>query len=130
MRILKLRLATLKSKRCKGGPSNDVLCPEAFLDAVADKLAYTASMFINIELIGHFIDEVIIFMCQPIYVVLTELVTQFPREIDSRLIFTLDHKELEAFAKENPTVREHLELQERKDKLEEVCSMESFILSL
>lgn len=35
-----------------------MLCPEAFLDVVADKLAYTAAMFINIELIGHFIDEV------------------------------------------------------------------------
>lgn len=56
--ILKLRLAALKSKRCKGGPANDVLCPEAFLDAVADKLAYTAAMFINIELLDHFFYQV------------------------------------------------------------------------
>lgn len=56
--ILKLRLAALKSKRCKGGPGNDVLCPEVFLDAVADKLAYTAAMFINIELLDHFFYQV------------------------------------------------------------------------
>ena len=56
--ILKLRLAALKSKRCKAGPENDVLCPEAFLNVVADKLAYTATMFINIELLDHFFYQV------------------------------------------------------------------------
>ena len=57
--ILKLRLAALKSKRCKAGPENDVLCPEAFLNVVADKLAYTSAMFINIELLDHFFYQVI-----------------------------------------------------------------------
>ncbi|EJD06775.1 uncharacterized protein FOMMEDRAFT_76360 [Fomitiporia mediterranea MF3/22] len=99
--ILKLRLSTLKSKRCKGGPNNDVLCPEAFLDVVAEKLAYTSALFISIELLDHFF-------------------YQFPREIDSRLIYDLDRKEIVAFAKENPAIRKHLELQDRKDKLEEV----------
>jgi hypothetical protein len=56
--ILKLRLAALKSKRCRSGPENDVLCPEAFLNVVADKLAYTAAMFINIELLDHFFYQV------------------------------------------------------------------------
>lgn len=56
--ILKLRLAALKSKRCKGGPENDVLCPEIFLNVVADKLAYTSTMFINIELLDHFFYQV------------------------------------------------------------------------
>ena len=56
--ILKLRLAALKSKRCKGGPENDVLCPEVFLNVVADKLAYTSTMFINIELLDHFFYQV------------------------------------------------------------------------
>ena len=56
--ILKLRLAALTSKRCKGGPENDVLCPEVFLDVVADKLAYTSTMFINIELLDHFFYQV------------------------------------------------------------------------
>ncbi|TFY72269.1 hypothetical protein EVG20_g738 [Dentipellis fragilis] len=98
---LKLRLAALKSKRCRSGPENDMLCPEAFLNVVADKLAYTSAMFINIELLDQFF-------------------YQFPREIDSRLLYDLDRKEIVDFARENPAVRRHLDLQERKDKLEEV----------
>ncbi|TFY73542.1 hypothetical protein EWM64_g10470, partial [Hericium alpestre] len=98
---LKLRLAALKAKRCKSGPENDLLCPEAFLNVVADKLAYTSAMFINIELLDQFF-------------------YQFPREIDSRLLYDLDRKEIVEFARENPVVRRHLDLQERKDKLEEV----------
>lgn len=58
MNILKLRLTALKSKRCKAGPENDVLCPEAFLEVVTDKLAYTSAMFINIELLEHFFYQV------------------------------------------------------------------------
>ena len=58
MSILKLRLAALKSKRCKAGPENDVFCPEIFLNAVADKLAYTSAMFISIELLDHFFYQV------------------------------------------------------------------------
>lgn len=58
LNMLKLRLAALKSKRCKGGPENDVLCPEAFLAVVADKLAYTSAMFINVELLDHFFYQV------------------------------------------------------------------------
>jgi len=56
--MLKLRLAALKSKPCRAGPENDVLCPEAFLSAVADKLAYTSAMFINIELLEQFFYQV------------------------------------------------------------------------
>ncbi|EGN98955.1 hypothetical protein SERLA73DRAFT_122811 [Serpula lacrymans var. lacrymans S7.3] len=99
--ILKLRLAALKSKRCRAGPESDVLCPEAFLNVVADKLAYTSAMFINIELLDHFF-------------------YQFPREIDSRLLYDLDRSEIIEFARENPVIKKHLDLQERKDKLEEV----------
>jgi len=99
--ILKLRLAALKSKRCRAGPDNDVLCPEVFLNVVADKLAYTSTMFINIELLDQFF-------------------YQFPREIDSRLLYDLDRNEIIAFARENPAVRRHLDLQGRKEKLEEV----------
>ncbi|KAF8626418.1 hypothetical protein AX17_006584 [Amanita inopinata Kibby_2008] len=99
--ILKLRLAALRSKQCRTGPENDVLCPEAFLDVVADKLAYTSAMFINIELLEQFF-------------------YQFPREIDSRLLYDLDRSDIITFARENPSVRRHLDLQERKDKLEEV----------
>jgi len=99
--ILKLRLAALKSKRCRAGPDNDVLCPEVFLNVVADKLAYTSTMFINIELLDQFF-------------------YQFPREIDSRLLYDLDRSEIIAFARENPAVQRHLDLQGRKEKLEEV----------
>ena len=106
LNILKLRLAALMSKRCRAGPENDAICPEAFLSVVADKLAYTAAMFINIELLDQFF-------------------YQFPREIDSRLLYDLDRSEIERFARENPTVRRHLELQERKDKLEEVSTYQS-----
>ena len=48
------------------------------------------------------------------------LLIQFPREIDSRLTHGFDPKEIEAFAKENPHVRAHLEPQEKKHKLEKV----------
>ncbi|KAJ6607380.1 P-loop containing nucleoside triphosphate hydrolase protein [Mycena sp. CBHHK59/15] len=99
--ILRLRLAALRSKRCRAGPQSDVFCPEAFLNVVADKLAYTSAMFISIELLDQFF-------------------YQFPREIDSRLLYDLDRKEIIEFARENPVVRRHLDLQGRKDKLEEV----------
>ncbi len=98
--MLKFRVAALKSKRCKAGPESDLLCPEAFLNVVADKLAHTSSMFINIELLDHFY--------------------QFPREIDSRLLYDLNRNEIVDFAKENPEIRQHLDLQDRKDKLEDV----------
>lgn len=58
LNILKLRLAALKSKRCKIGPESDLICPEAFLNVVADKLAYTSTMFINIELLDQFFYQV------------------------------------------------------------------------
>lgn len=56
--ILKLRLAALKSPRCRAGPQSEAFCPEAFLNVVADKLAYTSSMFINIELLDQFFYQV------------------------------------------------------------------------
>jgi dynamin-like GTPase MGM1, mitochondrial len=99
--VLKLRLLALRSKRCRQGPENDLFCPEAFLNVVSSKLSHTSAMFINIELLDHFF-------------------YQFPREIDSRLLYDLERGEIEKFAKENERVRKHLELQERKDKLEEV----------
>jgi hypothetical protein len=105
--ILKLRLAALRSKKCKAGPEIDLLCPEAFLNVVADKLAYTSSMFINIELLDQFL-------------------YQFPREIDSRLLYDLDRNEIVEFARENPAIRRHLDLQDRKDKLEEVSYLKTF----
>ena len=118
--VLKLRLAALKSKRCRSGPENDVFCPEAFLDVVADKLAYTSATFINIELLDHFFYQVSAASSGIMFHIKCPF--QFPREIDSRLLYDLDRKEILEFARENPAVRRHLDLQERKDKLEEVRS--------
>jgi hypothetical protein len=109
--ILKLRLQTLKSRRCQAGPEQDVFCPEAFLNVVADKLAYTSAMFINIELLEQFF-------------------YQFPREIDSRLMYDLDRDEISRFARQNPAVRAHLDLQERKEKLEEVMKQLQSLVNL
>jgi len=61
----------LRSKRCRQGPDQSPFCPEAFLAVVADKLAYTSTMFINIELLEQFF-------------------YQFPREIDSRILYDLN----------------------------------------
>ncbi|SOV04149.1 probable MGM1 - Mitochondrial GTPase related to dynamin [Ustilago sp. UG-2017a] len=100
-RMLKTRLNTLKSKRCRGGPEAKAFCPETFLNIIADKLTYTAVMFINIELLSEFF-------------------YQFPREIDAKLVYDLDKQEVAKFARENPVVKKHLDLQERKEKLEMV----------
>ncbi|UZJ55934.1 hypothetical protein CBS101457_005254 [Exobasidium rhododendri] len=97
--VLKMRMATLKSRRCKAGPQSKIFCPEAFLNVVADKLTYTAVMFINIELLAEFF-------------------YQFPREIDSHLVYDLDKSEIIRFARENPKVKAHLDLQEKKEKLD------------
>lgn len=99
--LLKLRQAAIRSKRCRGGPEQAAFCPETFLAVVAEKLAYTSTMFINIELLEQFF-------------------YQFPREIDSRILYDLDRDEIKKFALENPKIRTHLELQERRDKLEQV----------
>lgn len=99
--LLKLRQQAIRSKRCRGGPEQAAFCPETFLAVVAEKLAYTSTMFINIELLEQFF-------------------YQFPREIDSRILYDLDRDEIKKFALENPKIRTHLELQERRDKLEQV----------
>ncbi|KAK4050082.1 mitochondrial dynamin GTPase Msp1 [Microbotryomycetes sp. JL201] len=100
--VLRMRLLALKSRRCKLGPEQKAFCPEAFLNVVAEKLSQTAVQFINIEL-------------------LVEFFYQFPREIDTRLSYELDRTEVQRFARENPTIRSHLDLQDRKEKLEMVA---------
>ena len=45
---------------------------------------------------------------------------QFPREIDSRILYDLSRSEIAKFARENPAIKKHLDLQDRKDKLEQV----------
>ncbi|SCZ93421.1 BZ3500_MvSof-1268-A1-R1_Chr6-3g08649 [Microbotryum saponariae] len=112
--ILKLRLAALKSKRCRKGPESEAFCPEAFLNIVADKLSHTAVQFINVR---SSLNLKVSFWIE----LLVEFFYQFPREIDTRLGYDLDRSEVQSFAKENPVIRKHLALQERKAKLELVA---------
>ncbi|KAI7950044.1 hypothetical protein MJO28_008865 [Puccinia striiformis f. sp. tritici] len=113
--ILRLRLIALKSKRCKSTASNTstisnnlamtttpTFCPEIFLNILADRLASTATDFINIDLLHRFFST-------------------FPHELNSRLGKRLQ-SDLHAlnFARENLEVRNQIELQDRKEKLEKV----------
>ncbi|RYP38488.1 hypothetical protein DL766_000905 [Monosporascus sp. MC13-8B] len=104
--IIKMRLHAVKSKQC-ATMKNKYNCPEVFLDAVASKLAATAVLFLNVEL-------------------LSEFYYNFPRELDLRLGRHLTDEEIERFAKEDPKIRRHLEVIRRKELLELVLEkMES-----
>jgi dynamin-like GTPase MGM1, mitochondrial len=100
--ILSQRLAAVKSRQCQS-ISNKSCCPEVFLSVVSEKLAATAVMFIYIELLNEFF-------------------FQLPREVDSKLYYSLDQKAIKAFCKENSSVAEHLTAQERKETLELVMN--------
>lgn len=104
--ILKVRLMAVKSKQC-ASLKNKYYCPEVFLDAAASKLAATAVLFLNVEL-------------------LSEFYYNFPRELDLRLGRHLSDSEIERFAKEDPKIRQHLDVIRRKELLELVLDkMES-----
>ncbi|KAJ3519385.1 hypothetical protein NM208_g14146 [Fusarium decemcellulare] len=104
--IIKMRLLAVKSKQC-ANLKNKYYCPEVFLDAAATKLASTAVLFLNVEL-------------------LSEFYYNFPRELDLRLGRHLSQDEIEKFAKEDPKIRRHLEVIRRKELLELVLEkMES-----
>ncbi|POR33990.1 Protein msp1, mitochondrial [Tolypocladium paradoxum] len=104
--IIKMRLMAVKSKQCSS-IKNKYYCPEVFLDAAASKLASTAVLFLNVEL-------------------LSEFYYNFPRELDLRLGRHLSQEEVEQFAKEDPKIRRHLEVIRRKELLELVLEkMES-----
>jgi len=104
--IIKMRLLAVKSKQC-ASMQNKYHCPEVFLDAVATKLASTAVLFLNVEL-------------------LTEFYYNFPRELDLRLGRHISDEDVEKFAKEDPKIRKHLEVIRRKELLELVLEkMES-----
>jgi GTP-binding protein EngB required for normal cell division len=96
--ILNMRLKGLQSSSCKY-KDNKFKCPEIFLDVVAEKLTQTAILFLNVELLSDFYYS-------------------FPRELEKRLSTNLTADELENFAKQDPKVRRHIELQERKELLE------------
>ncbi|KAF7562557.1 hypothetical protein G7046_g1570 [Stylonectria norvegica] len=104
--IIKMRLLAVKSKQCATA-KNKYHCPEVFLDAAATKLASTAVLFLNVEL-------------------LSEFYYNFPRELDLRLGRHLSEDEIERFAKEDPKIRRHLDVIRRKELLELVLDkMES-----
>lgn len=109
-----MRLLALRSKQCSAAPTSSsksqqskYICPEIFLDVVADKLTSTAVLFLNVEL-------------------LSEFYYNFPRELDSRLGRGLSGDQVEKFAREDGRVARHLDVVRRKELLELVLGkMES-----
>lgn len=100
MKILKMRYLFIKNlKKCKL-KDNKYQCPEIFMDAVSSKLTSTAILFLNVELLSDFYYN-------------------FPRKLDEEFFGNLSKEQMESFAKEDPKIRKHIELQERKDLLEE-----------
>jgi len=97
--LLKMRLTVLKSRRCRS-LDNKSQCQEAFLSAVTDKVTYTASMFLQVELLNEFFFE-------------------FSREIDDRLVYGMNQKQIAQFARENPHIMAQLDAQDRRRQLEE-----------
>jgi replication fork clamp-binding protein CrfC len=100
--IINMRIMAAKSRKCKS-LENKYYCPEVFLDAVATKLAQTAVLFLNVEMLNDF------------YV-------RFPREVESKLHEHMSAGGLERFAREDPKVRRHLDLIHRKELLELVLT--------
>ncbi|KAK2745253.1 dynamin-like GTPase mgm1 [Myotisia sp. PD_48] len=96
--IIKMRLLAVRSKQCSS-KKNKYYCPEIFLDVVADKLTATAVLFLNVEL-------------------LSEFYYHFPRELDSRLGRHLSDADVERFAREDPRIRRHLDVIQKKEMLE------------
>lgn len=139
----------MNAKRCRKGPESEAFCPEAFLNVVADKLSHTAVQFINVSrrpthiyLSNHFpqiVENYLMLMMMFLMILalwkqielLVEFFYQFPREIDTRLSYDLNRNQINQFARENPMIKKHLNLQERKEKLELVRpSSFSFFLSI
>jgi hypothetical protein len=59
---------------------------------------------------------------------LNEFFFQFPREVDNRLVYELDRQQIQRFARENPSIMKHLDLQERKSKLEDVMDKLNYLV--
>lgn len=96
LQILSFRLKLLKNK-CHSVNEKDH-CPEIFLNAVSDKLTSTAVLFLNVELLSDFFYN-------------------FPIELDRKLNILSD-EQVEMFAKEDPKIARHIELQKRKELLD------------
>ncbi|CCD24968.1 dynamin-related GTPase MGM1 NDAI_0E01520 [Naumovozyma dairenensis CBS 421] len=95
-KVLSFRLKLLKNN-CRSKDNKD-FCPEVFLNAVSEKLTSTAVLFLNVELLSDFFYN-------------------FPIELDNRLN-VLTSEQIEMFAKEDPKISRHIELQKRKELLE------------
>ncbi|KAK0668845.1 putative dynamin-like GTPase mitochondrial precursor [Cercophora samala] len=99
--IINMRILASKSRKCKS-LENKYYCPEIFLDAVATKLAQTAVLFLNVEMLNDFYHR-------------------FPREVETKLNEYMNShggNGLEKFAREDPKIRRHLDLVQRKELLE------------
>lgn len=94
--MLNKRLKMVKNK-CRFKSDKDC-CPEVFLNAVSEKLTSTAVLFLNVELLSDFFYN-------------------FPIELDKKL-GQLTEQQIEIFAKEDPRISRHIELQKRKELLE------------
>lgn len=109
--LLKMRYQFVKnSKKCKK-KENKYQCPEIFLDSVTSKVTSTAILFLNVELLSDFYYN-------------------FPRELDHKFFSSLTSEEIEQFAKEDPKVKKHIELQEKKDLLENALSKIESVLAI
>lgn len=96
LQVLSFRLKLMKNK-CHSVTEKDQ-CPEIFLNAVSDKLTSTAVLFLNVELLSDFFYN-------------------FPIELDKKLNILTD-EQVEMFAKEDPKIARHIELQKRKELLD------------
>ncbi|KAG7841713.1 hypothetical protein KL942_001592 [Ogataea angusta] len=108
-RLLAMRLKFLQSS-CKS-KDNKYKCPEVFMDLVAEKLTQTAVLFLNVELLSDFYYT-------------------FPRELEKKLGKSLTPEQIEQFAKEDPKVKKHIELQERKELLDLALSKIEDVMAL
>lgn len=78
---------------------------------MATKISTTAILFLNVELLSDFYYN-------------------FPRELDVKFFTNLSKDEIERFAKEDSKVKKHIELQERKDLLENALSKIESVLAI
>src|SRR4051812_1112494 len=97
-----MRMLAVKSRQCKS-LENKYYCPEIFLDAVATKLTQTAVLFLNVEMLNDFY-------------------ARFPREVETKLGESMLSGGLERFASEDPRIKRHLDLIQRKELLELVLA--------
>lgn len=100
IRILNQRIRYIKKNGSKFEEAKSK-CPEVYLEVVADQLARMSAMFIHCEL-------------------LYDVYYHFPREITKALHLSLTDEEKAKIVKSNPKVKEHLELQDKRERLEYV----------